>query len=228
MSAKFRSYTSITTIFILAFVLLIALGTWKSNFSDDLDELRHQNRELLELLRSINDTLVDLADLIGEIQSEISNPGNSARSNNQDEDSITELSDFVENPSNLPDLMNFPLDIRLKEEFSLLIDEYYVSFLKDIGVDQITIDNIVLELTEEYSRYQDNYLEPDDTEATFEFLSAQPGEGVAYIPGRIMSKYLKEEEFLQFSSYQYGLVKGQYDVFDYFETQIRKLAADLQ
>ncbi len=228
MSAKFRSFTSITTIFILAFVLLIAFGAWKSNFSNHLNELRHQNSELLELLSSINDTLVDLADLIGEIQSEASNPGNGARPNNQDEDSTNELSDFVENPNNLPDLMNFPLDIRLKEEFSLLIDEYYVSFLKDINVDQITIDNIILELTEEYNQYQDNYLEPDDTEVTFEFLSAQPGEGIAYIPSRIMSRYLEDDEFLQFSSYQYGLAKGQHDVFEYFESQIRKIAADLQ
>lgn len=226
MVKKFGNSISITTALILIFVVFIVFSAWKNNFSDDLAVLEHQNDQLLELLRSIDDTLVNLAELTSNTQDMVSNLDANVRMENQSEVPITELSHFVEDPSILPDLMNLPLDTRLKEEFSLLVDEYYVNFLRDINVDQITIDNIVLELVEEYGQYQDGYSESEDTETSFEFVSAQPGEGVAYIPSRVMSRFLEDEEFLQFSSFQSGLAKGQYDVFEYFEFQIRNLVSE--
>lgn len=65
-------------------------------------------------------------------------------------------------------------------------------------------------------------LENEDVvhEVEYEFASAALTEDLLGLPAKVMERHLTEEEFIRFTSYQFGLAKYQFDVFKYLEANI--------
>lgn len=108
----------------------------------------------------------------------------------------------------------------LIREFSIAVEEYYLDFINSLSIDEETQANIFEELSLEFQNLIESSNTSEDQSMEVTFQSAQPGEGIRYLPSKVFRKYLSDDDLIRFTSYQSMLARNEYDVFTYFEQVI--------